>query len=130
MTFKPGPRVHKISFDDDTVYPGLTMRTYGITVDEWTAGITLKEAVEMFLDRLVEWNWETDDGPVPATRQGVGSLDMGDIYQLARVWMSEVTWGRAAVPLGETPADPDGPAPDPEFEAEMPMQPLPANGSG
>lgn len=131
MTFQPGRRIHRLVFDEDTIFPGLELRVHGITVDEWTRGLSLRESVDLLMARLVEWNWVDDNGdPVPLTPEGFASLDMGDMYQLARQWMAAVTVRRSGDPL-DLPASPDQAdrTPDPEFEASMPMDAASSNNS-
>ena len=89
-TFNPGPRVRRIEFDDTTPFPGLWMRVGGMSFDEWL-DLKVGEAVKLFADRLLEWNWVDDTGePVPCTREGVGSLDASDVATVVSAWSDRV----------------------------------------
>jgi hypothetical protein len=71
-----------------------------------------------FAERLVSWNLEDDDGPVPATLDGVKDQDMGFMIGLISTWMDAVSSVDTPLPSGS----PNGQTPDPAVS--LPMEPL------
>lgn len=138
MGYDPDRRVHRIEFDDDTVFPGLVFRAHGVTVDEYFQGISRASAVRLFRERLIEWNWGAPGADLVPVESNIGDVDMGDLWMLSAVWLAEVTVGRAAAPLAAAPDSESGgattgdqpPPPDPGFEAGIPTEPMPASASG
>ena len=119
--YQPGPiRVRKISYGDDTEFPGLWLRVGGLTIDEWTEATT-ESVIALFIDRLVEWNWVDEHGdPVPTTAEGVGRLDAAAVRTLAMDWLR-----RAAdlLPLGRTAATATVSS-NGAMESTLPMDPI------
>lgn len=111
-------------FDSDTDFDGLVMRVGGVTVAEW-GELKMSDAPTLFGERLVEWNWVDDDGdPVPASPEGVGSLDAGDVRTLVRLWLDHVAEVRPKFPLLAAAAvNGHAPPADPGFEAGIPTGP-------
>lgn len=124
--FNPGTRIRRLEFADDTQFPGLWMRVEGMTFREWLDVKTLDELAGLLGARLVEWNWVDDnDQPVPATKEGLDSLDAADVRTLVQLYHDRVAEVHPA-PLGSGPITP----PDPDLEASIDMQPVSANSSG
>jgi len=71
-----------------------------------------RKLLEEFAGYLVSWTVEDDDGPVPATLDGLLSLDTPFVLQVVKAWID----GLAGV-------DPTSPARSPAggIEAEIPM---------
>jgi len=109
---------------------GLEVITRALTIDEllWVVGqvdhLSVLDAdigdVEKMLGTFLEcahsWNMVTDQGPVPLTRQALGTLDQGIVQQVLRGWMRAV----AGVP---DPLDDSSDAGLPAPEGSLPMEP-------
>lgn len=70
-----------------------------------------------FADALISWNLRRDREPVPATAQGVGSLDSLFVMQLVEAWMSnsgKLLRDRAQQMQASAEVD----------ESELPVEPL------
>jgi hypothetical protein len=74
---------------------------------------------------LVGWNLEDDDGPVPATADGVTSQDLDFVTDLLMAWVEAVS----SVPPTSPPGSLNGvtTATAAELVASLPMEPLPAS---
>ncbi|MCP4960929.1 MAG: hypothetical protein GY925_16890, partial [Actinomycetia bacterium] len=138
MAYVRAARVRHLDFEEGSDFPGLEIRIGGMSVDEYQEVRTNQAMIALFVDRLVSWTMIDEDGdPVPATAEGVDSCDVGDVLTLVDIWFRECPRVRrppapaptAAVPVqgpvgdesGLSPQE-GGPSPDPEFEAEIPMQ--------
>lgn len=116
-------RQYKLIFQDED------MAGIEITVRSLTTGqlIELQEAQQsgihekftnMFADQLVSWNIEDEDGtPIPATLEGVRSMDIAFNNKVIDVWTDAVFGVKA--PLRPTSADGQ-----PSVEASIPMETL------
>lgn len=97
------PPLHRLKFED---MPGLEVVVRPIslgklldlsgTADELVAGRANSEQIialcEEFASRLVSWNiLGPDDDPVPATLEGVRSLDADIFLQIFREWFGGMT---------------------------------------
>ena len=114
---RSGPRVRKIIFDEaGHELEGLTVRAHGVTVREFIDTDLYVEQVELFIERLVEWDWQDDDGnPIPPTRAGIDGLDQGDVRTVIVEGWRQVS--RAHAPLASRRG------PDPAMESMIPMAP-------
>jgi hypothetical protein len=73
---------------------------------------------EAFAECLVDWNLEEDDGsPIPATLEGLRSLDYDLVVSITRAWMDAV----ASVSPGKDSRSNGG---SPSVEASIPMAAL------
>ncbi len=135
-----GRKIRKMTFDEGSDFPGLWLRTKGMTIDEWM-GLAYPEALELFVERLVEWNWEIDGEPTPPTLDGVKQLDASDIRTLISVWSDTCAARRDANPLvrarsavaalaGSVSGNGSSPGPDVEMEMSIPTGPPPNDGNG
>lgn len=113
--------------EDHHVFPGLELRITGFTVGEWL-DFTVGEMVAAFADRLIEWNWvDADTGEaVPATPEGVTSIDAQDLATLVAEWKTRVT-GVHPLPFAPTPAVLAGRR-NGAMEASIPMGSTPPSG--
>lgn len=118
--FKPNRTVYKLDFAE-TEYAGLEVVTRAVTVDELrdilalTAGLDgkdpgaapAKQADELFTrfaGVLVSWNVITDDDkPVPATREGLGTLEFPFIMSVIKTWIMEMSEAPGPLP-GSSPS--------------------------
>jgi hypothetical protein len=76
---------------------------------------------ELLAEALIEWNLEEEDGtPVPATIDGVKSLDLGDAMLLIKEWMG-------AIGGVDRPLDQGSTGGGPSAVASLPMEPLSAS---
>lgn len=99
-------RIVKITWEDDPELAGLEIRTkavplgkflefeeYAEKVDEGDTEAT-KQMLELFSSVLVSWNVESQDDedappvPVPATLEGLYSLDMPFVLEICLKWMN------------------------------------------
>ena len=116
-------KVYKLVFQDEDL-AGIE-----ITVRSLTTGqlIELQEAQQsgmhekftnMLAEKLVDWNVEDEDGtPVPATLEGVRSMDLEFNNKVIDVWTDAVFGIRR--PLSKPSADGQ-----PSVEASIPMETL------
>lgn len=81
------------------------------------AAVAVRQVLEAFGGALVEWNLDDDEGPVPASFEGVCRLDVDVVMPVIDAWMEAVAG--VSGPLG--PASPNG---DRSQEASLPMDPL------
>lgn len=61
-------------------------------------GLTAEVIEQFAAAALVSWNLEDDDGPVPATAEGLMGQDVGFVGALIRNWQEVLT--QPAAPLG------------------------------
>lgn len=75
------------------------------------------ELFGVFADALVEWNMEEEDGtPIPATLEGIRSLDIGEALALIKAWMQAAAGVSGPLDPGST----DG---KPSEVLSLPMEP-------
>lgn len=127
----PAGRIRRITYEPGTDLEGLVIRIGGITVEEWMMSRTFGRAVELFLDRLVEWNYLAPDGTaVPTTEEGVRSIDPTYLRAIIDNWLEVVT---DPVPLDPIPRRGGAGAPGAAvvvdevraaIEADLPMAPV------
>lgn len=96
MGYKRNPKIYKLTFDETTDYPGLEVQvrtmTMGQLVSVWSGEIgTSARTFDLFMDRLVSWNLETEDGqPVPVTREAVEAEDDDMVNAVIKRWTDAV----------------------------------------
>lgn len=93
MGFKRNPKIYNLVFDETTDYPGLEVQvrtlTMGQLVSVWAG--EGGRSFDLFMDRLVGWNLETEDGePVPVTREAVEAEDDDMIQAIVKRWTDAV----------------------------------------
>jgi hypothetical protein len=101
--YKRNPKIYNLVFDETTDHPGLEVQVRTITMGQlvkvWSNEGGSVDTFEMFVDRLVSWNLEDENGtPVPTTREAVEAEDDDLIMAITRKW-SQTVMGVPA-PLG------------------------------
>jgi hypothetical protein len=75
-----------MTFEDGEL-EGLWVRAKGFSVSEFLDTNTFTEQLDLFGLRLVDWNWEYDDGtPIPPVRESFDELDQSDIRTVVGHW--------------------------------------------
>ncbi|MFF9271152.1 hypothetical protein [Streptomyces rochei] len=123
MGYRPKRRVYELDFTG-TEWEGLEASVRGLTVGEelelnemeWTPENTVKALVK----RLVSWNVEDDDGPVPTTFEGVCRQDGAMVLAILNALRTVISG--VPDPLPQT--SPDG---EPSPAVPIPMAPLSEN---
>jgi hypothetical protein len=64
----------------------------------------MSEMLDAVAGGLLSWNYEDEDGPVPAVRESLDGLDMDMVMAWIRAWKTAA----AAVPLASPPSSPTG----------------------
>lgn len=114
MGYKRNPKVYRLTFAEDTDYPGLEVQVRTLSLGQLLAirakGQAGEDAtsgmVDLFADRLVAWNLEAEDGtPVPATREAVEAEDDDMILAVINRWQEAM----AGVPAPLDSGSPSGP---------------------
>jgi hypothetical protein len=118
VAYKRKPKVFRVSFEDPHPLAGLTVVTKGLSVREFAAfGLRLgdvaqieqagsdaeklaelndlleaiDEVREMFADALISWDVLNEDGSeVPATLEGVQSLDDSEFFGIVNEWLAAI----------------------------------------
>ena len=87
----PAARTYVVRFDEGTEFAGVWFRCKGISVAEYmnANGWDALSAVEMMADRLLEWNLEDENGPLPPTRETVQQLPTDLAGSMAVALISE-----------------------------------------
>lgn len=137
--YKPKRQLVELDFSE-TEHAGLEVTTRKISVDALLGFVDLLEKADQmggadlkpedakvvadlfarFAQVLVSWNvLADDDSPVPATAEGIGSLDFDFVMQIITAWFVSVT----AAPPPLKGGSPNGSSP----EASLPMDVLPAS---
>lgn len=127
MGYVPKRKVYTLIFEDPEMN-GLEVRIRGLTTGQFMDVAAKKEEAEqggdpaelfqMMVDQLVSWNIEEEDGtPVPATLEGLKTLDMPFTMAIVNAWTDAV----AGVPA---PLEQSSPAGAPSLEASIPMETL------
>jgi hypothetical protein len=81
------------------------------------AADAIRRLLEEFGRALVEWNLEDENGPVPATFEGLAGQDLDLAMEIIEAWMTAIAG--VAGPLGQS--SPDG---KPSLAGSLPMEPL------
>lgn len=120
---KIAKRVIHVTYDQ---YPGIELSAASLTVEEALAFDELPtgEMIEEFARKLRSWNIEDDDDqPVPATLEGLRSLDIGVMLGLIKGWSDAIT--QVPVPLDRRSTD-TLPWEAPDFPTEVLSESLPS----
>jgi hypothetical protein len=95
--YKRNRKIYNLVFDETTDWPGLEVQvrtlSMGQLVSVWSGegGGTSVRTFELFMDRLVGWNLEDEDGrPVPATREAVEAEDDDMVNAIVKKWTDAV----------------------------------------
>lgn len=136
MGFKREAKVYKLVWPEDHENHGLEVRMRGLAVGELAAlgGMAdlggpataealaaLDDLLRLFASKLVGWNLDDDQGePVPATYDGVQTLDNEFVMQLVDAWMTAT----AGV---SPPLSPSSIGGGTSLAGSIPMEPLSAS---
>ncbi|MFF3511529.1 hypothetical protein [Streptomyces sp. NPDC002573] len=126
MGFKRNPKIYHLKWEDGE-YAGLEVRVRSMSLGQLVAsqkgtGYNGKEGIEgnieLFAERIVDWNLETEDGePVPTTLDAIMGEDDDLIIDIVRRWNEAM----AGVPAPLPESSPSG---EPSPVASIPMEPL------
>jgi hypothetical protein len=131
MAYKRGSKVYELDFEG-TDLDGLHVKAKSMSLGAFAdlmaifdeGGLTrenLDAIFDGFSNVLLEWDVEDEEGnPVPATRDGLYSLDLPEAQAIIEAWRDAVTG--VSRPL-EQPSD-DG---SPSLAASIPMETLSAS---
>lgn len=128
-------KTYKLKWPEGHDLHGLEVTTKGLSVEatfelaSLAAGLGSDAATEEkvktanllfagFAARLVSWNLEDDDTPVPATLEGVQDQDMGFMISLITTWMDAVSSVDSPLPGGSANGQATAP------EASLPTESL------
>jgi hypothetical protein len=126
--YKRNPKIYQLTFDETTDYPGLEVQVRTLTMGQllsvWTAegGAGSARTFELFMDRLVSWNLEDEQGlPVPITREAVEAEDDDLVNAIIKRWTDAVLGVPAPLDAGSNSG---GPSVAESTLAEIPSQSL------
>lgn len=132
MAYVRERRVYRLAFADDDMN-GLEVRARSVPLGQFfhlakllSKGLTLGDVDQVselfsgFADALVDWNLENEDGPVPATLDGLYAQDIDFVLPVIEAWIDAVGGGP-----NPNPRRPGG-ATDGRMEASLPVEPLTA----
>lgn len=128
MGFKRNPKIYKLTWDEDTDYPGLEVQVRTLTMGQVLAMRTGKNddegkdnvqvSVELLAERIDSWNLEDEDGnPVPPTLEAMYEEDDDLILDIINRWTDAVSAVRAPLPQSS-------PSGEPSLVASVPMEAL------
>jgi hypothetical protein len=105
MGFRPQVTLYKLKFADSNL-DGLEVTAESLTTDEFLAMQRLasqakagtnadatasaEKMLDGFAANLASWNLEDSHGPVPATREGVGSQKFDLVLVMIMAWMEAI----------------------------------------
>ncbi|MEV3857723.1 hypothetical protein AB0J38_25785 [Streptomyces sp. NPDC050095] len=122
MGYRPKRRIYDLQFEDPEM-DGLEVKVRHVNTGD---ALALDAAVEagteeglrkcltLLAESLVSWNVEGDDGPVPATLDGVMAQELDFNIAIVNAWRTALV----GVPAPLDSASPDG---VPSLEASIPM---------
>ncbi|MET9012335.1 hypothetical protein ABZX74_15655 [Streptomyces olivaceoviridis] len=129
MGFKTKVRTYLIRFDEGHEFHGAEARLRGMSLGEYLEatgqdggdGDTgASAAITRFLEHLVSWNLETEDGqPIPTTKESVDLVDHDLVLALNNAWIDQLLGVHKADPLPES-----SPSGEPSPVASIPMEAL------
>jgi hypothetical protein len=105
MGFRPEPKVYKLKWEPGHDLHGLEVEAESVSVDEFVRIQQLarlaqnpredtEDSTSAFLDafaiNLNSWNLEDKHGPVPATREGIGSQKFDLMLDIILAWMDAI----------------------------------------
>jgi hypothetical protein len=134
MAYKRKNRVYTLAWEDGD-YNGLEVVVSSISMGELAELLELSqksdrgdakaamELIDRLAGKLKSWNIEDDDDqPVPASFDGLKSLDPGEMSEIVTKWVQTMTRVTDELGKGST----NGVAPPPP-EVSLPMDALPGN---
>jgi len=120
MGYKAGPRTIRVHFEPGHEHHGAEARARGMSYGEWEAIVDREQQgdseetttiTDEFAKRLVSWNLTDDqDHPIPATPEGLRSVDTSLVAALKDGWAQALTGVHAADPLPQSSPS-GGPSP-------------------
>jgi len=123
--------VYTLAWEDGD-YAGLEVKVSSIPVGELAEVLELSqsadaasalELIARLAGKLKGWNIQDDDGnPVPATLEGLKSLDLGEMGEIVAKWVAAMTKVSDELGKGSTPGETPPPA-----EVSLPMEVLSAS---
>lgn len=129
MGFKAKLKTYLVRFDEGHEYHGAEARLSGMTYGEWEVAAGLDGgdgdsngavSVQRFVDHLISWNLEDDNGqPLPTTMDAVKQCDKDLIAALNNAWVQSLIGVHAADPLPES-----SPSGEPSLVESVPMEAL------
>jgi hypothetical protein len=129
MGFKTKVKTYTVRFDEGHEFHGAEARLSGMTYGEWeqVTGLDGGEgetngaaSVRRFVEHLISWNLEDEDGqPVPTTLDAVKQLDHDLVAALNNAWIATLIGVHDADPLPETST-----SGEPSQVASIPMEAL------
>ncbi|CAM5718046.1 hypothetical protein [Streptomyces fumanus] len=95
MGYKTSIRTYKIEFAEGHEFHGAEARVRGMTFAEYLRatgmdggdGEDSAATVKRFVTHLVSWNLEDEDGPIPATEEGVNRVDHDLVLAINNSWI-------------------------------------------
>jgi len=129
MGYKAKLKTYLVRFDEGHEYHGAEARLRGMTYGEWeqVTGLDGGEgdenggaSVRRFVDHLISWNLEDDDGkPLPMTMDAVKTIDHDLVAALNNAWVQTLIGVHDGDPLPES-----SPSGGPSLAASVPMEAL------
>lgn len=129
MGFKTKVKTYLVRFDEGHEYHGAEARLSGMRYGEWeiAAGLDGGEGdangaarIARFVDHLISWNLEGEDGkPIPTTMDAVKELDHDLVTALNNAWVQTLLGVHDADPLPES-----SPSGEPSLVESVPMEAL------
>lgn len=128
MGFVAKRKTYTLQFEDDEDLKGLEVKLRGLNTGQVLdldaarqdgSDDAVRSMLQLMADQLVEWNLEDPDTgePVPATLEGVRSLDFDLNWKIIDAWQAAVS----GVPA---PLDDGSNSGDQSLEASIPMETL------
>jgi hypothetical protein len=134
MGFKIDDDQYKLSFGDGTRLNGATIVIGGLTIGELKlierspdltpdgAEQRVQAQQELVASRLISWDLEDRNGPLPTTVEGLNRLGLAHWAELLQAWFTAIT----AAPDAVGNASSGGVTPSP-LEVSIPTETLPAS---
>ncbi|SRR6266487_2788415 len=97
MGFRYEARQYKLSFEDSEL-DGLEVISNPVTLSEYNAVSGDESLAKLFASKLVSWNLEDKDGPVPATYEALEKQDITLVRTLLEHWFRELTGATSPLP--------------------------------
>ncbi|GHH30274.1 hypothetical protein [Streptomyces rubradiris] len=129
MGYKVKPKTYLIRFAEGHEFHGAEARLRGMSLGEYMEATGQDggegdtgagAAINRFLEHLISWNLETEDGqPIPTTKDSVTLVDHDLVVALNNAWIQQLIGVHDADPLPET-----SPSGEPSQVASIPMEAL------
>jgi hypothetical protein len=129
MGYKAKLKTYLVRFDEGHEFHGAEARLSGMTYGEWEVAAGLDggdgdtngaASVRRFVDHLISWNIEEEDGkPLPTTMDAVKTIDHDLVTALNNAWIRTLIGVHDADPLPES-----SPSGEPSLVESVPMEAL------